>query len=119
MKTPPLPGSRIAQQRISVLKAPDSGRVVLGTSEPDEDDRRARAIERWSPDAVSPRRQPLATIDQPLPVRLQTLLSYRIDPYWSVRLDGGPSQPPASRRQATEPVQARLDIGIGFDVDLG
>lgn len=113
MKPPQRPGSRGPYERVSVLKPPGQGRVVLGQSAPDTDDRRARAAAQWGQGSAAPRQQPLATIDTPLPPRVQTLLSYRVDPTLARQLVGGPSLPPVSRRAAEQPVQAIVTIGIG------
>jgi hypothetical protein len=111
MKPPRLPAGRGPYERVSVLRPEGCGRLVLGRSEPDTDDRRARAAAQWGTGAASPRKQAQATIDLPLPPRVQTALSYRIDPALARQLTGGPSPPPTSRREATEPVQAVIVIG--------
>ena len=111
MKPPRLPAGRGPFERVSVLKPEGSGRVVLGQSEPSTDDRRARAAAQWGAGAASPRKSPPATIDLPLPARVQTALSYRVDPALARQLTGGPSPPPVSRREATAPVQAVVMIG--------
>jgi hypothetical protein len=107
------PGGRRPYERISVLKLAGSARVVLGESEPDQDDRRARAATQWSTTESGSRKQSAATIDTPLPPRTQTALSYRVDPALRRQLQGGPSPSPTSRRAAEQPVQARLTIRIG------
>ncbi|NKZ40199.1 hypothetical protein HF690_14660 [Oleiagrimonas citrea] len=110
MKSPIHRGGRVAQGRISVLKLPISSRPVLGKSEPVEDDRRARAAMQAGPSHANPRKQELATIDEPLPPRLQTALSYRLDPELRARLNGAPGPQPMSRRQADQRVQVTLYI---------
>lgn len=108
------PSGRRPYERISVLKMPGQGRPVLGESEPVEDDRRARAAAQSGAGHPAPRQQPQATIDTPLPPRIQTLLSYRVDPSLSTALQGGPSTPPASRRAAEQVVQATIVIDVGL-----
>ena len=100
-------------ERISVLKMPGSARVVLGESEPSEQDRRTRAIQQWGQPHPSPRKAPLNTIDQPLPARVQTALSYSVDPALAQQLQGGMSPSPVSRRDAERSVQARVDVNVG------
>jgi hypothetical protein len=94
-----------------VLRPEGSGRLVLGQSEPSVDDRRARAAAQWGTGAAAPRSSPLATIDLPLPPRVQTALSYRIDPGLARQLTGGPGPLPASRRDAVRTVQATVVVG--------
>jgi hypothetical protein len=113
MKPPHHPGGRGPYQRLSVIKSPDSARLALGQSEPATDDRRARAAAQWGSGNATPRHSAPATIDIPLPPRVQTLLSYRLDPALSRQLAGGPGPLPASRREAQQPVKATLVMGVG------
>ncbi|HUA80963.1 MAG TPA: hypothetical protein VL997_11360 [Dyella sp.] len=108
------PSGRRPYERISVLKLPGTGRPVLGESEPVEDDRRTRAATQWGAGHPSPRQQPQATIDTPLPARVQTVLSYRVDPALSEALQGGPSPSPTSRRAAEQVVQATIVLDVGL-----
>lgn len=107
-------GGRGPYERISLLKLPGAGRLTLGQSEPVTDDRRARAVAQWGLPDASPRKTQLATIDTPLPARVQTALSYRIDPDVSQQLRGGPSPSPTSRRAAEQVVQATIVIDGGL-----
>lgn len=111
MKPPHRPGGRGPYERVNVLKPAGSGRRVLGQSAPTTDDRRARAAAQWGAGPATPRTSAPGTIDLPLPPRVQTALSYRIDPALARQLTGGPSPPPASRRAAEEPVQATVVVG--------
>lgn len=118
MKPPQRPGGRSPYQRLSVIKMPDSARLVLGQSEPATDDRRARAAAQWGAGSAPPRRSAPATIDVPLPPRVQTVLSYRLEPALARQLTGGASPPPASRREAERAVQVTLVVGAdGIEVD--
>ncbi|KGI78282.1 hypothetical protein LF63_0108175 [Oleiagrimonas soli] len=83
---------------------------MLGESEPVEDDRRARAAMQAGPSHANPRKQTPATIDQPLPPRLQTALSYELDPELRAQLNGGPGPRPMSRREADQRVQVMFQI---------
>jgi hypothetical protein len=112
MKPPHRPGGRSPYQRLSVIKMPDSARLVLGQSEPVTDDRRARAAAQWGAGSAAPRQSAPATIDVPLPPRVQTVLSYRLEPGLARQLTGGASPPPASRREAQRAVQATLVVGV-------
>jgi hypothetical protein len=110
MKTPKQPSGRSPYERVSVLKLSGSSRPVLGLSRPEKDERRARAVLRWGhpENPAQPKRSD--TIDTPLPPRLQTLLSYRVDQALRRRLNGGLGPMPGSRHAAREVVQATVDI---------
>lgn len=110
MKTPKQPSGRSPYERVSVLKLSGSYRPVLGLSRPEKDERRAQAVLRWGhPDNPSQPKPP-ATIDTPLPPRLRTLLSYRVDQALQRRLNGGLGSMPSSRRASMEVVQATVDL---------
>jgi hypothetical protein len=81
-------------------------RPVLGIAHPDEADKRARLLRNLgyppSPrdaQAASPRAARLATIDEPLPQRSQTILSHEVDAALRQRLNGG-GEAPAQPRNA-------------------
>ena len=73
-------------------------RPVLGVARPNEADKREAVLRRlgYRP---SPRGEPLATIDEPLPQRSQTILSYEVDPDLRDRLNGGAGPQARSRRE--------------------
>jgi hypothetical protein len=72
-------------------------RPVLGTAHPDDADKRAKVLRRWGQPA-SPRAERLATIDEPLPQRSQTILSHEVDATLRQRLNGGGSALAQSRK---------------------
>ena len=126
MKTPKQPSGRSPYERVSVLKLSGSSRPVLGLSRPEKDERRARAVLRWGHPDNPAQPKPPATIDTPLPPRLQTLLSYRVDQALRRRLNGGLGSMLTSRKAAMEVVQATVDLDaagatrikiIGIDED--
>jgi hypothetical protein len=106
VKPPGHSGGRHPYRNVNLIRAPGSPRIVLGESEPLDDDRRARAATQWGTPMPAPRKQPLATIDTPLPARAQTILSYGLDPATRRLLDGGASPSPVSRREAERAVVA-------------
>jgi len=111
MKMPPR-GGRQPYANVHLIRPFDSARVVLGESSPQEDDRRARATAQWGAGHTPPRRQPqAATIDTPLPPRVQTLLAYDLDPATRARLNAGHGPAPMSRRESEQ-----TDLGpVSFD----
>jgi hypothetical protein len=110
MKTPKQPNGRSPHERVSVLKLEGSSRVVLGHSRPEKDARRARAVLRWGHPDNPAQPKPSTTIDTPLPPRLQTLLSYRVDEALRHQLHGAPGPMTASRKAAMTVVQATVDL---------
>ncbi|HYD80193.1 MAG TPA: hypothetical protein VEC06_10325 [Paucimonas sp.] len=83
--------------RVAVIKTESGTREVLGVAHPEEQDRRAGVLKQWGIDPASPRQEPPATIDEPLPQRTQTILSYRLDPALRRRIDTGIGEPADSR----------------------
>jgi hypothetical protein len=118
MKTPKQPNGRSPYERVSVLKLSGSSRVVLGQSRPEKDERRARAVLRWGHPENPAHPTPPATIDTPLPPRLQTLLSYRVDQALQRQLNGGLGPLPASRNAAREIIHATVDLDTAGSVSI-
>jgi hypothetical protein len=110
MKTPKQPNGRSPYERVSVLKLSGSHRPVLGLSRPEKDARRANAVLRWGHPENPAQPKPAGTIETPLPPRLQTLLSYRVDKALQHRLHGGHGSMTASRHAADVVIQATVDL---------
>jgi hypothetical protein len=105
MSTEPQPSLRNDADQVTEIQLDGDVRPVLGTAHPDDADKRARVLRRWGQPA-SPRAERLATIDEPLPQRTQTILSHEVDPALRDRLNGGgqaPAQPRKSGAGATHP----------------
>jgi hypothetical protein len=81
-------GLRGQRHQVKVVKLNGATRPELGRSHPEEENRRAVAVAAWG-GQPSPRQQPLATIDEPLPRRTQTTLSHRLPASVRQRLDTG------------------------------
>jgi hypothetical protein len=81
-------GLRGQRHQVKVVKPNGSARPELGRSHPEEENRRAAAVAAWG-GKPSPRQQPLATIDEALPRRAQTILSHQVPPEVRQRLDTG------------------------------
>lgn len=69
---------RNGRERISVVLRNGHTRPELGIAHPQEDDRRVSIPSLWGITGHVSRAEPPATIDEPLPVRSQTILSYRV-----------------------------------------
>lgn len=90
---------RNGRERISVIHRPGATRPELGTSQPQEDTRRASIPERWGWARQGTRTEPLATLDEPLPTRTQTILSYRVPSHVRQAINGDVTDAlPASRK---------------------
>jgi hypothetical protein len=100
--------------RVSVIRREGETRVQLGVRHPDsqadEQERRARVLRQWGTGTDSPRREAPATIDEPLPQRTQTILSYRVDPALRQRLDSGTGLPAQSRTASRAAPRADADL---------
>jgi hypothetical protein len=78
---------RNGRERVSVIHRVGHRLPELGTAHPQEDTRRASIPGHWG------------TIDEPLPVRTQTILSYRVPPEVRRAINGDITDAlPASRR---------------------
>ncbi len=99
---------RNGRERVTVIHRPGSSRPELGTSHPQEDTRRASIPAAWGWAGHGGRVESAVTIDEPLPKRTQTALSYRV---------------PADVRQAingdvTDALPASRKHGISLDLKL-
>ena len=108
-------GLRHQAHQVEVITPNEGGRPVLCTSEPQDEDRRARVMRAWGA-PPSPRQQRLATVDLPLPQRSATILASRLDPALRARLDGLAAPGSASRRHHPESEPVML---AGPDDDTG
>lgn len=101
-------GLRNNAHQVEVIKPNGTVRPVLGTRDPEEENRRKNVVKQWGGAAESPRQQKAATIDLPLSQRSQTILSYRVSESVRQRLNGGIGKQADSRRHnqeaSTEPV---------------
>lgn len=94
---------RNGRERVSVIHRVDSTRPELGTAHPNEDDRRASIAGDWGRVEHVTRAEPPATIDEPLPTRTQTILSYRVPENVRKAINGDVTDAlPASRKHGVE-----------------
>jgi hypothetical protein len=111
-------GLRDNTHQVEVITPNGATRPVLGTSQPEEQDRRANVVRQWGGAAEGLRGQGLATIDVPLAQRSQTILSYQVSEAVRARLNGaGAAAAPSGRvhRNASTEVLTSPD-GAGKDV---
>ena len=101
-------GMRNQAQRVDVVQVNGFTKPVLGTAHPQEDNRRQDVQKQWDGSRQTPRPQALATIDEPLPKRAQSILSYRVDTQLRQRLNTGMGRLADSRKNADEQQTANL-----------
>lgn len=102
---------RNGRERITIINRPGSSRPELGTSQPQENDRRASQPGRWGWQVASPRKEAPVGIEEPLPVRTQTILSHSVSPEVRAAINGEVTDAiPASRKEA-----GRVDVKIRID----
>lgn len=95
--------------QVEVLVPNGETRSVLGTSHPEEENRRVNVVKQWGCTTESPRQQRQSTIDLPLPQRSQTILSYRVNPVLQNVLNGGSGSLADSRMHNRTTVVEALD----------
>lgn len=101
---------RNGRERVSVIHRAGHTRPELGTSLPQDDTRRVSIPGHWGWTRQGARMEPLASIDEPLPTRTQTILSYRVPPDVRQAINGDVTDAlPASRRQ-TGRISVKLDL---------
>ena len=100
-------GLRDGRQQVRVVKINGTSRPVLGTTQPEEENRRVRVVRQWGMQAVSPRQTSLAGIDEPLSQRSQTILSHNLAPALRQLVNTGVgSSADAQRSRQPEPAQS-------------
>ena len=99
---------RNGRERVGVIHRVDSTRPELGTAHPNEDDRRASIAGNWGRVEHVTRADPPATIDEPLPARTQTILSYRVPENVRKAING----------EVTDALPASRKHGIVLDMKL-
>jgi hypothetical protein len=101
------------RHQVKVIKLNGETRSQLGRSHPEEDNRRANAVRQWGMNPDSPRHQPLATIDEPLPRRTQTILSHQLDAELRERIDSGTERLQDSRKKNLPGTTVQINLYAG------
>lgn len=105
-------GLRNNRHQVDVVKVNGESRPVLGTSHPQEENKRVEALKAWGMQAESPRKERLATIDEPLPQRTQTILSHRLTPELRQRVNSGMGTLADSRMKNLSGAKDRADLAL-------
>jgi hypothetical protein len=102
---------RDGRDEVSLVRPNGTTRAILGTRQPDDDARRANVVQQWGEGRAAPRQATPAAIEEPLPQRAQTILSYSLPPALRDEINGGIADAlPASRNTsiAGTPVKVKL-----------
>lgn len=99
---------------VTVVRPNGSPRPVLGTQQPQEDNRRAAIAERMHIEGHSGRPDPNApaSIDEPLPVRTQTILSYRLPREVRALVNGEVTDAIPASRMTQETIGVRVELKL-------
>lgn len=103
-------GLRNNRHQVDVVKINGETRSVLGTSHPQEENKRVEVLRHWGMQATSPRQERLATIDEPLPQRTQTILSHRLSPELRQHVNSGMGALADSRMKNLPGTKERADL---------
>ncbi len=71
-------GLRNNAHQVKLVQPNGTTKPVLGTSDPEEEQRRMNIVKQWGGANEAPRQQILVGIEQPLTQRTQTILYYRL-----------------------------------------
>ena len=94
---------RNGRERVRVIQRVDQPHPELGTAHPDEDTRRADLPALWGLVEHATRQERPAAIEEPLPTRTQTILSYRVPENVRRAINGDVTDAsPSSRRHGIE-----------------
>ena len=113
MKPPRMP-LRNDRHTVTLIRPNGSPRPVLGTQSPQEDNRRASiampvdvATHSGRPSADKP-----ATIDEPLPVRAQTILSYSLPREVRDVVNGNVTDAGSASRKTQDNIGVRVELKL-------
>jgi hypothetical protein len=101
--------------KVDVVKINGETRPVLGRSHPEDKDLRVNVLRQWGMQPDSPRKQPLATIDEPLPQRTQTILSHQLSPELRQRINSGVGTLSGSRQRNLPGCEGQAPLRMAED----
>lgn len=104
---------RDGRQTVTLVRPNGSPRPLLGTQSPQEDDRRARVAESLQVPSHQgrPADKP-AAIEEPLPVRSQTILSHRLPREVRELVNGGLDDALTASRKTQENIGVQIDLQL-------
>ncbi|MDB5888399.1 MAG: hypothetical protein JWM03_1271 [Rhodocyclales bacterium] len=102
---------REGRDEVSVVRPNGTNRVVLGTRQPDDDTRRVSVVRQWGEGRAAPRQSAPGAIEEPLPQRTQTILSYSLPPALRDEINGGLTEAlPASRSESMAGIPVKVKL---------
>lgn len=114
MSLPFMLALRNGRHTVKLIRPEGSPRPVLGTESPEEDNRRAQIAERLQIGGHSARPQAdkPTGIEEALPVRSQTILSYRLPREVRDLINGGVDDALPASRKTQENIGVRIELKI-------
>lgn len=113
MKPPRMP-LRNDRHTVTLIRPNGSPRPVLGTQSPQEDNRRAvvaASVDIESHQGRPPADKP-ATIDEPLPVRAQTILSHSLPREVREVVNGNVNDAVSASRKSLDNIGVRVELKL-------
>lgn len=95
-------GLRNNAHQVQMIVPNGSNKPVLGTNEPQEEQRRMNLVKHWMGNFESPREQWLTGIKQPLDQRTQTILYYQLAENEQQEINNGLKPSEKSRNQVND-----------------
>ena len=123
-------GLRNQGHQVSLIRLNGETRLLLGRKYPAETDLRRQSNAQWGDPTHTGRQTALDSIDEALPQRSQTILSYQLDPTLRASVNAGvgrlklpaaqtesaePRPPAQSRTEAEAAIQQTVKIGPIID----
>lgn len=113
MKLPLMLALRNNRHTVKVVQPNGSPRPVLGTESPQEDNRRAQLLEKLAIETHAGRPvEKLVSIEEPLPVRTQTILSYRLPNEVRTLINGGITDATSASRKTRDNIGVRINLKL-------
>lgn len=102
------PGLRNNAHQVQIVQPNGATRPVLGTSDPEEEQRRVNVVKQWGGAHEGPRHQAPVGIEQALPQRTQTILYYQLPENERQLVNGGLGALGSSRKQQKDVCEVAL-----------
>lgn len=102
-------GLRNNAHQVQIVQPNGAKRPVLGTSDPEEEQRRVNIVKQWGGAHEGPRHQAPVGIEQALPQRTQTILYYQLPEHERQLVNGGLGTSGGSRKKQKEVCEVTLN----------
>jgi hypothetical protein len=95
-------------ERVQIIVPNGAAKPVLGTSSPEEEQRRVNIVAHWAGAQTGLRKPALVGIEQPLEQRTQTILYYQLPANERGQINGTVAMHSQSRKNQHEPYSVNL-----------